>query len=43
MEDKMKKENELLEEYNAQVVADDKHEYSVYAVDHSDYSDSCCC
>lgn len=32
----------LLEEYQAQTVQDDKHEYSVYGVDsHSD--DGCCC
>lgn len=38
-----KEEIDLLEEYKAQVAQDDKHDYSVYAVDHSDHSDSCCC
>lgn len=44
MNNKPQREDEaLLKEYQAQVMQDDKHDYSVYAVDHSDHSDSCCC
>lgn len=44
MKKDIKKEDEaLLNEYLSQVKQNDKHDYSVYAVDHSDHSDSCCC